>query len=173
MILTMWVPKEYNSGHKSEKRTTINVNEKYYLMYQIKTGPVRAGDIIQVLAEAHLTNDLHKPPYDLDPKNTNVYITGSIIAATKPSAVTSANAGGTNYEITEPAGQNFDSRVHHFRLVSCGTITIPVDHPEGLYVSFCGKSGSTKSKSSWKITLDDDQGRLGVIHHSQVDVEIV
>jgi ribosomal protein S27AE len=168
--MIIWVPKEHNSGNRSELRTTINVNEKYYAMYQIKTGPVRAGDIIQVLAEAHVTNDLHKAPYNVKPADTNVYITAAVIANTVPNATASDQAGGFHYEITEPGGQNFDNRVHHFRLVTCGSVTITADHPDGLYVTYCGKSGSTKAKSNWKLTLDDDQGRLAVIHHAQTEV---
>jgi hypothetical protein len=172
MILTHWVPVEHNSGNSGELRATISCNETYQAMYQIKTGPVRAGDILQVLAEAHVTNDLHKPPYKVKPADTNVYMTAAVIAATSALATAGNAAGGINYEITEPGGQNFDSHVHHLRVPTCGAITIPVDHPDGLYVTYCGKSGSTKAKGNWKIELDRDYGRLSVTHLRQVDVTI-
>lgn len=154
MKLTIPAITNYHTADKCELRDSVPVTEALVALMELTVGPLKKGDILSVLAEFQVTNDLHKPPYNTPPLSANVYITGTLRITKDQSQ---------DFKITPPSGQNFDTRVHHFRFVTGGTFEAPVDFPANSKIVLWVKSGSTAAKPNWRLTVDKGKGSISVV----------
>jgi hypothetical protein len=165
MLVTIPVIKQYKTPDNAELRDTLKVDEKYYQVLKLNIPTtVKAGDSFQLLVEAHVTNNLCQD-LKVDLQKSLVYIT-PVLRAYPLDPSTKA------YKITEASGQNFDGRIHHFRVVTVGSWVCPVDMPGGVLFVLELKSGSSNAKANWKLDVDKGQGTMSVQHVSSYPISV-
>ena len=137
-------------------RNSIPIDEKYYLLSQIKIDDVKAFDILQVFAEYQaVSKGLKKGDYA-------IYETSIIKTSRVKDAVFSK--GDNEYErtICLNIGDNIINKKDHYQQV-CRAGAIQFDKSYGiLYVNLWVKSGSTQASSGDKCYFKENTSLIGI-----------
>ena len=145
--------KHYNSGNASERVKSIPVAKtsnqiKKNVIFSIEiTENLSIGDVLLVTSEYQATNDL----------GFNTSIVSQLI-------LTNSQHATTGLEITEANGYNITPNMHHGYLVKNGTIEMTSRSINKKYVNLISFSKSNAAKPGDSLTIDNDYGRLSIIH---------
>lgn len=134
----------YNSGNFSERYKTIPLGTRECVA-QVMVPDARIGDIIVAMADSEITSG----------RNTNTEIVTQLLWASGSGSI-------TGDEISEENGSNVDINEHHKKLVSTGSILVPLTRALN-YVSFvCGAFDGTIQPQY--VVVEQDYTRVFALH---------
>lgn len=134
----------YNSGNFSERYTKIPLGTRECIA-QVMVPDARVGDVVVALADGEITSS----------RNTNTEIVTQLLWA-------DSNGSISGYEMSEENGSNVDLNEHHKKLVSLGSILVPVTRALN-FVSFVVGAFDGTIQPQY-VVVDQDYTRVTVLH---------
>jgi hypothetical protein len=141
-----------DSGNASELVTTIPITtgSPYTLIpiYRVQVPDVKLGDLLDFRAFGQMSNNINTEP-------SNTMFCHTVRAGIA--------ANIANIELSEARGTNITRQRHHEAWEVSGFWKAPADYAD-FWVSLIGYAASTAAQSGWKLNVDQDFGRLQIMH---------